>query len=123
MEANKVRLNAKTGKPVVSSRGGARKNAGRPKGSSEKVTVKHLLETLYQKTGQSYEEILMEDFLQARMNNDGHLVNKYHNLLGNKLFSTLNTIEVTDSQESVDAKKAAFADALAAMTGIINDKK
>jgi hypothetical protein len=110
-------LNAKTGKPKISSRGGARPNAGRKPGSKDNVTVKHLLEVLEQKSGgQSYEELLVEDFLKARVT-DTQLTMKYHNILGNKLFNTLAKIEVVESEDQVEAKKQAFAEAIAAIAG------
>ena len=116
-------INPKTGKPKISSRGGYRKGSGRKAGSKDNVTVKYLLEVLEQRTGgQSYEELLVEDFLIARQT-DTNLTMKYHNLLGNKLFSTLNTIEITDSQDVVAAKQAAFFEALSALSGIPNENK
>jgi len=111
------KTNAKTGKPKVSTRGGARKGAGRPKGSTDKVTVQGLLTALEVKSNQSYEEILIEDFLQAR-DTDRALAYKYHNLLTNKLLATLNTLEVTGSEDAVAQKQAAFAEAIAQITGI-----
>lgn len=109
----------KKSKAKVSSRGGARAGAGRPKGSRERVTVQSLLETLDQKTGgQSYEDLLIEDFLQARQGNDNQLILKYHTLIANKLISTLATVEVTDSQDAITAKQAAFAQAIAQITGL-----
>jgi hypothetical protein len=43
---------------------------------------------------------------------------KYHNLILNKVMNTLTKIEITDSAEVLDAKKAAFAEALQKLTGI-----
>lgn len=100
-------------------RGGARPNSGRPKGSRDQITIRGLLETLDQKSGgRNYEELLVEDFLDARNNNDTQLMLKYHNLILNKVMNSLAKIEVTDSSDAVEAKKAAFADALAKLTGV-----
>jgi len=111
-------------KKKISSRGGYRPGAGRKPGSKDNVTIKHLLAVLDQKSGgQSYEELLVEDFLSARLANDTALMLKYHNLLGNKLFATLNSIEVADSADAVEAKKLAFAEALGKLTGISTDAK
>ena len=101
------------------NRGGARPGAGRPAGSKAQVTIENLLETLHVKTGgQHYEQLLIEDFLEARKTNDKQLVMKYHNLILNKVMNTLARIEVTDSAEAVELKKLAFADALAKLAGI-----
>lgn len=106
-----------------SNHGGARPGAGRKPGSKDQVTVKYLLEVLSAKSGgQSYEEILIEDFLTARLNNDTQLMLKYHNLISNKVLSTLNTVETVESEDAVEAKKQAFAEALAALTTVGNKK-
>jgi len=96
-----------------SNRGGARPGAGRPKGSRDQVSVRNLLETLDLKTGgQSYEEILVQDFLDARLNQDTQLMLKYHNLISNKVLNSLHQIETRESEDTTVAKAAAFADAL-----------
>jgi len=99
--------------------GGARKGAGRKPGSRDQVTIRGLLETLDKKTGgQDYEELLIEDFLEARNRGDTQLTMKYHNLILNKVMSSLAKIEVSDSQDTIEAKQRAFADALARLTGV-----
>ena len=100
-------------------RGGVRPGAGRPAGSKCQVTIENLLDTVHVKTGgHSYEQLLIEDFLEARRTNDKQLVMKYHNLILNKVMNTLARIEVTDSADAVELKKLAFADALAKLAGI-----
>ena len=103
-------------------RGGAKPGAGRPKGSTEQVTIGGLLATLKaQANGKNYEELLIEDFLKARNNNDSQLTVKYHNLILNKVMNTIAKIEVTDSQDQIEAKKLAFAEALAKLTQLPKD--
>ena len=104
--------------------GGARKGAGRPKGSRNSVTIENLLEIVEQKTkGQAYEALLVEDCLEARDNRDTQLTLKYHNLILNKVMNNLAKIEITDSQDAVEAKQIAFAEALAKLTGINPEAK
>lgn len=104
------------------TRGGARKGSGRPKGSTEQVTIDGLLTALKEKSGgKPYEALLVEDFLTARNNNDSQLTVKYHNLILNKVMVHMAKIEVTDSQESIEAKQLAFSEALAKLTGIKKD--
>jgi len=111
MEKNEVKEKKK--------HGGARPGAGRPKGSTEQVTIGRLLETIKtQAKGKDYEEILVEDFLRARNNGDTHMTVKYHNLILNKVMNNLAKIEVTESEDLVEAKQLAFAEALAKLTGI-----
>lgn len=103
--------------------GGARPGAGRPKGSISLITAKDLLEQVRQQAnGQDYEQILVRDFLEARQQNNTKLVVTYHNLILNKVMSTLAKIEVEDSTQSVEAKQAAFAAALAKFAGVDKDK-
>ncbi len=108
----------RTAKAKVSSRGGARAGAGRPKGTRNKVTVQDLLLAIETQTGSGYEELLVRDFMTARQGNDNHLVHKYHNLISGKILSTLATVEVTDSEDAILAKQVAFAAAIAQITGI-----
>ena len=117
-------LNQKKPRKKAPSRGGARAGAGRPKGARNKVTVQSLLETLEHKTGGvSYEELLIDDFLNARLGNDNQLTIKYHTLISNKLISTLAAVEVTGGADEIAAKQAAFAAALAQLTGSAPDTK
>jgi hypothetical protein len=101
-----------------SSKGGNRPGAGRPKGSKATITIQGLLDEITHQTGVDYDEVLVTDFQAARNRGDNHLVMKYHNLILNKVMNTLTKIEITDSAEVLDAKKAAFADALQKLTGI-----
>lgn len=101
------------------TRGGARPGAGRPKGGKNHITIAGLLEQVQkQSRGQDYEELLIQDFLQARDSHNKELLLKYHNLILNKVMSSLAKIEVEDSADAVEAKKLAFAEALAKLTGI-----
>jgi hypothetical protein len=117
MEDSKAKKNAQQNTPN-GGRGGARKGAGRPKGGKNLITVEGLLQQVYaQSKGSDYEEILVKDFLAARQSGDGQLLLKYHNLILNKVMNSLAKIEVTDSADAIEAKKAAFAEALAKLTG------
>jgi hypothetical protein len=97
--------------------GGARPNAGRPRGTTDKVTIAGLLGAIETANGRSYVELLAEDFTSAR-NSDRGLAQKYHNLILNKVAATLTAVEVTDSEDAVEAKRQAFADALTALTQV-----
>jgi len=110
--------NQKKPKVKVSSRGGARLGAGRPKGSVAKVTISSLLDAIESQGGQSYTDLLTQDFLDARRGNDHGLTAKYHNLILNKVMATMSSIEVSNPQDEVDAKSAAFTAALAKITEI-----
>ena len=112
-------MEKKTETIAKKARGGARPGAGRKKDGRNQLSVGGLLETLEIKAGgKPYEELLVNDFLQARQNNDTQLVIKYHNLILNKVMTNMQKIEVTDSTEAIEAKKIAFAEALSKLTGV-----
>lgn len=99
--------------------GGARPGAGRPKGSVSKISCNSLLAQIeLDSNGQNYEEILVNDFMAARRSGDANLILKYHTLILSKVMSTLTHVELEDTAASVEAKKTAFAEALAKLTGI-----
>lgn len=105
--------------PYKGTRGGYRAGCGRKKGSRDQITIKSLLDALdKQSGGRDYEELLVEDFLNARNAGDKQTTLKYHNLILNKVMNTLAKIEVTDSAEAVASKQAAFVEALSKLTGI-----
>lgn len=105
-------------------RGGARPGAGRPKGSKALVTVAGILDALDAKTnGRTYEDMLVEDFIEARLNGDTNLTHKYHMLLSNKFIANLNDIVVEDRGDAVDGKRTAFIEAINALKLINSDKE
>lgn len=106
------------------SRGGARAGAGRPRGSGNKIVASDLLtEITRQSGGQSYHEILVEDFLRARLQDDKNLAQKYHHLISSKVLADRVDIEVNEDEDTVTAKRAAFAAAIAAVAGLDKDAK
>lgn len=104
-------------KKKINSHGGARAGAGRPKGSVDKVSINSLLSAIDQSSGQPYVELLAEDFVHARAN-DRHLAQKYHHLILSKVAATLSAVETTESEDAVEAKKAAFTEALQALAQV-----
>ena len=116
---SKTSTEQKTRKP---GSGGARKNAGRPQGSTQEITIPILLQKVRDKAnGKNYEELLVEDFMRARADNDKGLTQKYHNLILNKVMNSIAKIEVNDTSDNIEAKQLAFAEALAKLTEIKKD--
>lgn len=112
----------KTEEKQRKGRGGARPGAGRKPGSKSHITIEGLLQQVQVQTkGQDYEALLIQDFLEARDSHNKDLLLKYHNLILNKVMNNLAKIEVTDSADAVEAKKLAFAEALAKLTGVKQD--
>lgn len=95
--------------------GGARPGAGRPKGSTEKVTARHLLETAEQVIGKPFVESLMEGYRDAILDGDRKNRVIYEKIIIDKVATTLFDVEVTESEDLITAKQQAFAQALAAI--------
>jgi len=121
-EKKKEKISTKA-EPNLKSHGGYRPGCGRKIGSKDMITIGGLLEQIYsQAQGRDYEELLVEDFMKSRLNNDTATVIKYHNLILSKVMNSLAKVEVTDSADAVAAKQQAFADALAKLTGVTTAK-
>lgn len=110
-------------KETKQGRGGVRTGAGRPKGSKDRVTISGILDALDNRTGgQTYEDILIEDFLNSRLNGDTQLTHKYHTLLSNKFVANLNEINIEDNTSLIEGKQTAFIEAIKSVIAINNSK-
>ena len=110
-EPSKPKLKGRQKSP---NHGGKRTSAGRKPGSKQILSVNSILEALENQTGgREYADILISDFLQARDRADHQLIMKYHQLILQKVLVTVSRIELTENQDAVEAKKLAFAEALA----------
>jgi hypothetical protein len=107
----------------ISSRGGVREGAGRPKGSSNKVSGKELLEAAEQIIGKPFVVSLMEGYRDTILDNDRKHREVYEKIIIDKVSSNLFDVEVTDNAEALEAKKAAFAAALASIQQSDTDTK
>jgi len=81
--------------------------------------VQTLLEAIERQSGGlTYHELLVEDFLRARVQDDKNLAQKYHHLISSKVLADRIDIEVNEDEDTVTAKRAAFAAAMAAIAGL-----
>jgi hypothetical protein len=103
--------------------GGARPGSGRPKGSSDKLTARLLLETCEQVIGKSFEVSLLEGYRDTILNDDRRNRAVYEKMLLDKVSSTLIEAEVTDSEDGVAAKALAFQEALAKLAALSDKAK
>lgn len=102
------------GRQKSPNHGGKRTSAGRKPGSKQILSVNSILEALEKQTGGAeYADILISDFLEARNRSDHQLIMKYHQLILQKVLVSVSRIELTENQDVVEAKKLAFAEALA----------
>ena len=106
-----------------SGHGGARPGAGRPKGSGNRVNLEDLMQDLELETNMPFTQRLAINYSAAISREDWGRVENYDRAFLNKLVGDRQHIEDTDSQETIDTKRAAFAESLAALTGIKNNKE
>ena len=116
-------INEKTGKVKISSRGGARPNAGRQKGSSNKLSGQKILESLENIVGKDYASQLAENYMTAMVNMDKDLVLQYDKLFLSKVVADKVEVDLHESEDMIAAKKDAFTEALTTMIGLNNVKQ
>jgi len=98
------------------TRGGARVGAGRPRGSTNKITMDNLLQNLDGHLGRSYAEQIAINYSQAISRADWSGVRDYDRVLLGKVVADKLEVETTTTEDAVAAKATAFAEALVALT-------
>jgi hypothetical protein len=98
--------------------GGAREGAGRKKGSINKISGKAILEEAERVLGKPFITSLLEGYQDTIINNDTKHRTVYERMLLDKVASNLFDVEVSDSEDVLAAKQAAFAEAIAQITAI-----
>ena len=102
-------------KQKISSRGGARKGAGRPKGSTNKVKMEELLANIEMKTGVPYAEQLANNYADAIQREDWRMVNDYDRAFLNKVMADKQEVEVINAEDTIEHRAQVFAEALAGL--------
>jgi hypothetical protein len=110
-------------KVKISSRGGARAGAGRPKGSSALITAATLIRAIEDRGARPFEELLAEGYIDSIEQNNRKLRIEYERLFLGKVLSDRVSVDVSESEDLLAAKKQAFAEALGKLTGITNTTK
>jgi hypothetical protein len=102
--------------PIPGKNGGARPGAGRPKGSTNKITMDNLLQSLDHHLGRSYAEQIAINYTTAIDRADWSGVRDYDRVLLGKVVADKLEVETTTTEDAVQAKATAFAEALVALT-------
>jgi hypothetical protein len=105
------------------TRGGYRPGSGRPKGSTNKITMENLLQNLEKHTGIDYAEQIAINYSAAISRNDWAGVRDYDRFLLGKVVADKLEVENKDSEDAVQARAEAFAEALTALTVRTTNKK
>ena len=103
-----------------SNHGGVREGAGRPKGSTHKLTAKDLLDQCSAIVGKPFAVSLMEGYRDSILDGDVKTRVTYEKIIVDKVATTMMDIEVEDDSTVVDGKRTAF---LEAVNSIININK
>jgi hypothetical protein len=83
---------------IEKKNGGVREGAGRPKGSTNKLSATSILEALEDTLGIPYEVQLANNYLQA-LHEDKHLVAKYDQLFLNKVIA--DKVDITSNGQAI----------------------
>lgn len=117
-----ITQNELTEEPAKKSNlGGARPGAGRRKGSVNKISAKQLLEAADQVLGKPFVVSVLEGYHDSILNGDRHVRVKYEKMILDKVIADKQEIEVTNSDELLNARAEAFKEALSELTK--RDKK
>lgn len=95
------------------TRGGARPGGGRPRGSTTRIRLEELIRAIELATGETYAERLAHNYAQAIDRADWAGVRDYDRAFMNKIVADRVDIEVSEGQDTLDLKRAAFAEAIA----------
>ena len=112
----KVAKDSQRYKVKTPSRGGARPGAGRPKGSSNKITMDNILQNLDQQLGRNYAEQIAMNYMSAIQRGDYAGIRDYDRVLLGKVIADRQHIETVESEDTTIQKAAAFADALKSLS-------
>jgi hypothetical protein len=97
--------------------GGARPGAGRPKGTSNRLTAKEILDTAETMLGKPFVVSLLEGYIDTINSGDARNRVTYEKIILDKTATTIIEAEITDGKDAIEAKQAAFAEALAKLVG------
>ena len=103
--------------------GGARPGAGRPKGTTDKVTARLILEQAETVIGKPLIESILEGYRDTILDGDRRNRTVYEKMLLDKVASNLFDVEVTEDVDAVQAKREAFAAAIAQVMESQKDAK
>ena len=93
--------------------GGYRPGAGRPRGSTNKISAREILETAEQMLGKPLIVSILEGYQDTITDGDRRHRVVYEKMLVDKVATQLLDVEVTENEDQVEAKRRAFIEAMA----------
>ena len=108
---------------IKSKRGGSRPGAGRPVGTKNKISGQQILDEIEQHLGVPYAQQLVSNYVDTINSNDTNLRFQYDKLILGKVVADKAEIEVTESEDLVEAKRLAFAEAISQLAATTKSKE
>jgi len=90
--------------------------AGRPRGSTNKLTIETVLLSIENQCGRPFSDLLAEGYYRAITGDNDRLRFEYERMFMAKVVADKIDIDMTDSTDVIEAKQAAFAQAIAHLT-------
>lgn len=87
----------------ATTRGGARKNAGRPKGTTNKINPDDLISDFQAQAGMSFEQFVNSRILLASVDNNQELVSRYVLGMAKYYIRDVKEVDVTSKGEALGA--------------------
>jgi hypothetical protein len=109
--------------PIPGKLGGARPGAGRPKGSTNKMTMEGLLASLDHALGRSYAEQIAINYATALDRSDWSGVRDYDKVLLGKVVADKTEVTTVEGEDAIQQRADAFAEALATLAQVSNKGK
>jgi hypothetical protein len=109
--------------PKSNGHGGARPGAGRKPGSGNKIRLEDLLGEIEHQAGMPYAERLALNYVGAIERADWSKVENYDRAFLNKVVADKVEVETVESEDVVQAKAQAFAEAIATLATVSNKGK
>ena len=114
------KLNMNQGIKSSNGHGGARAGAGRPKGSSNKIQIEELIDSLEKHIGMPYVDRFALNYIDAVGREDWTKVENYDRALLNKMVADRQDITMETIGDAAGDKESAF---ISAMNALININK
>ena len=97
-------------------RGGARPGSGRPRGSTNKIRLEDLFNSIESETGQSFEIQLAQNYSGAIQREDWGKVMEYDKVFLNKIVADKNEVTIQDSEDTIELRRRAFMEAITTLS-------
>jgi hypothetical protein len=97
----------------ISSRGGYRPGSGRKPGTTQKLSSITLLVAIENTTGAPLEEHLAQGYSDSIQNNDKSTRLQYEKMFLSKVVADKISMDITESEDVIEAKKIAFQEVIA----------